>query len=147
MKEKGIKWALIGSTNMALQGINIHPRDLDSVVRLDDLKKMKNIFPEYKLSKIKELKSFRNEPAWDIKMRIGDIEGQILGEKDTGEYVSKLLANKIKNIMLDDIEIPCFTLKAEAQTYLETNRKHKADIINRFLEQSHLTKPSKYQKL
>ena len=136
MEQNGIKWALIGSTNMALQGMDVNPRDIDLVVKLSDLKKMKSIFSNYRLSEIKELKPFTGESVWDIKIRINNIEIEILGEKDNGEYVRKLLANRIVKIRLDEIEIPCFALEAESQTYAETNKKHKADMINNFLEKS-----------
>ncbi len=128
-----IRWALIGSTNMAIQGMNVTPRDLDIVVQLSDLDKMKSVFSDYNPSEIKELKPFMEEPAWDIKMIVNNIEVQILGEKNSGEYVRKLLANQLIKINLAGIEIPCFTLEAEAQTYLETKRQAKADLINNFL--------------
>tara|TARA_Y100000310_G_C20698667_1_gene827654 strand:+ start:1921 stop:2388 length:468 start_codon:yes stop_codon:yes gene_type:complete len=129
-----IKWAIIGSTNMRLQGINVHPNDLDIVIQLKDLKKINKIFSEYNASAIKKLKPLGNEPSWEIKLKIGDIEVQILGEKSTGQYVSKLLANKLIKIEFGDLKIPCFTLETEAQTYEETNRKHKSNLIQDFLK-------------
>ena len=134
LNENKIKWALIGSTNMQLQGISVNPRDLDIVVRLKDLERIQEIFSDYNVSAVKELKPLTDEPAWEVKMEIGNVEVQILGEKDTGEYVSKLLSNRITKIKVDNIEIPCFTLDAEAQTYAETNREHKAHLIQEFLK-------------
>lgn len=134
MNENKIKWALIGSTNMQLQGMDINPRDLDIVVQLKDLEKMREIFSEYDASAVKELKPLTDEPGWEVKLDVGNVEVHILGERDTGEYVSKLLANKLTRIKIDDIEIPCFTLEAEAQTYAETNREYKARLIQEFLE-------------
>lgn len=134
MNDNKIKWALIGSTNMQLQGMNVNPYDLDIVVQLKDLEKMREIFSDYNPSTIKELKLLTNEPVLELKINIGNVEVQILGEKDTGNYVSKLLANKLTKIKIDKIEIPCFTLEAEAQTYAKTNREHKAHLIQEFLE-------------
>ncbi len=128
-----IKWALIGSTNMAIQGMNVQPHDLDLVVQLKDLNKMREIFSEYNASAIKELKPLTDEPGWEVKIKIKNVEVQILGERDTSEYVSKLLANKLTKIKLEGIEVPCFTLDAEAQTYAETKREHKANLIREFL--------------
>ena len=135
MTKNKIKWALIGSTNMAVQEINVNPRDLDIVVTLEDLRKMHKIFSEYDPSKISELKPFVEEPAWEVKVIIDTVEVQILGENSAGEYVSKLLANRLIKIKIGDFEVPCFTLDAEAQTYAETNRAHKAEIIRGFLKE------------
>ena len=134
MNENKIKWALIGSTNMQLQGMDINPQDLDIVVQLKDLKKMQKIFSEYNPSKAKKLKTSTDEPSWEVNAEITGVEIQILGERDKGEYVSKLLANRLTKIKVNNFEIPCFTLEAEAQTYAETKREHKADLIQKFLE-------------
>ena len=128
------KWALIGSTNLAIQGMDVKPRDLDVVVQLIDLDEMQEIFSKYNPSEIKKLKSLTDEPAWEIKVEIKNIEVQILAEKSTGEYVRKLIDNQLVNIPLDNIEIPCFTLEIEAQAYLETNRENKARLIQEFLK-------------
>ncbi len=134
LEKSKIKWALIGSTNMAVQGMDIKPRDLDIVVQLKDLNKMQSIFSEYHASAVKELPVMTDEPAWDVKLSINLVEVQVLGERDTGEYVGKLLANKLIHIRMDNLAIPCFTLEAEAQTYAETNREHKARLIQEFLK-------------
>jgi len=136
MNENKIKWALIGSTNMQLQGMNVNPHDLDIVVQLKDLEKIREIFSDYNASAIKELKPLTNEPGWEVKLNIENVEVHILGERDTGEYVSKLLSDRLTKIKIDDIKIPCFTLEAEAQTYAETNREHKAHLIQEFLERA-----------
>lgn len=136
MNENKIKWALIWSTNMQLQGMDVNPHDLDIVIQLKDLEKMREIFSNFNASAVKELKPLTDEPGWEVKVEIGNVEVQILGERDTGEYVSKLLANRLTKIKIDDIEIPCFTLEAEAKTYAETNREHKAHLIQEFLERA-----------
>jgi len=129
----GIKWALVGSTNMQLQGIPIQPRDLDICVRRIDLEELKELFSDYPISNINELKPFNTEQSWEVKIIISHVEVQFFGQNDTGEYVSKLLADRIIQIKLDDIMIPCFTLDAEEQTYAETHREQKAHLIREFL--------------
>jgi hypothetical protein len=127
-----IKWVLAGSTNMALQGIDTNPKDLDIVVRFGDLNKMQLLFPEYSPSQITKLKPIVNV-AWEVKLNIHGVEVQILGEKDSGVYVNKLLGNKLTYIKLKTLEIPCLTLEAESQAYAETNRQNKADKIREFI--------------
>ena len=134
LNENKIKWALVGSTNMQLQGMNVNAHDLDLVVQLKDLEKIQKIFSGYNPSNVNELPPMTSEPAWDVKFKIDDINIHILGERDTGEYVSKLLKNRIIHKKIDDVSIPCFTLEAEAQTYSETHREHKAELIKNFLK-------------
>ena len=72
-------------------------------------------------------------PAWEVKFILNGIEVQILGENDEGDYVMKLIANRVVYLDLNGIRIPCFTLEAEEQTYRETNREKKANMIREFL--------------
>ncbi len=123
---------MIGSVNMQAQGIELSPNDLDIVVQLKDLKKISKIFSDYSVFEIRELKLFDYKSAWEVKVEIKKVEVQFLGEKDDGIYIEKLLANKLINIKVDNIEIPCFTLNAEAQIYSQTNRKHKTKIFKIF---------------
>ena len=133
LKNNKIKYALIGSANMLLQGMDVNPQDLDIIIQAKDLKKIQKIFSNDKLLPIEKLKNFTNNSAWEIKITLSKIDIQILGEKDNGTYVSKLLGNKLIEISLGIIKIPCLTLMAEAQAYAETNRKQKSDLIKNFL--------------
>jgi len=103
MNSKDFSWAFIGSTNCALQGMEVSPRDLDLVMRLDDLKQIPQIFKDYSPSNIEKLlpdskdlawaTKLANHPAFNVHAYVERVEMQILGEKDDGDYVSKLIAN------------------------------------------------------
>ena len=137
LNQESIKWSLVGSTNLAIQGMNVSPRDLDILVKWSDLKKIKAIFSQYNPSEIKKLMPFIDgQKAWEMKTIINDIEVQFFSEK-VGEYVKRLLPNKIIKIKLNNLEIPCSSLEDEAQIYENTNRKNKADMINDFLKRAH----------
>ena len=132
-----IKWALVGSTNMALQGIPVNPGDLDVVVRYSDLKKMKGIFSDYKVSEIKELKPFVSGQscAGDVKFNILGADVQIFGEEDGGNYIKYLLSNNnLVFVEVDEMKVPFFKLEIEAQVYWDTGRNNKAEIIREFLK-------------
>src|SRR3989344_1227151 len=119
LKKVNIKWALIGSTNLTLQGLNILPHDLDIVVESNNLRKIKKIFEEFKLSEFKETIPMTDKPVWEMRLNIMGVDVQIFGEKNNGIYVSKLLANKLTYVGLENIEIPCFSLEAEMEAYSE----------------------------
>jgi len=128
-----IKWALVGSTNMQIQGMQIEPRDLDIVIQHKDLERVSKIFSDYSASNVIKLKTFSGKPAWEVRATINSVEIQFFGGDEKDIYVIKLLSGKIIMIELDGIKIPCFTLEAESQTYKETNREHKANLIQEFL--------------
>ncbi len=131
-----IAWALIGSANCSLQGVGIIPRDLDVIVKLDDLQKMDKIFDDYNVSATAELPSMAKtgEPAWEVKLTIDTVPVHILGEKNSGVYVSKLLSKCFTEVKLDEMSIPCLTLYAEADAYDETNRSEKAERVRTFIQ-------------
>lgn len=129
---RNIVWAIVGSTNMALQGMDVTPHDIDIATHVSNLPRIRKLFAGYQTSAIKELQTVY-EPAWEITCQIDDVEVQFLGEHDTGEYVSKLLAKRVTHVPLDDVVIPCLTLDAEAQAYAETGREHKARFIRTFV--------------
>ncbi len=145
INNKNFSWAFIGSTNCALQGMKLSPGDLDLVVRLDDLKWIPQIFKDYSPSKVEELRPDPRDLAWNAKLdkhpafnvyaRVEGVDMQILGEKDDGDYVSKLIANRIVYVPFNGLKLPCFTLEAEAEAY-EIYRPKKAERIRQFLQDS-----------
>jgi hypothetical protein len=136
-------WAIIGSTNLALQGMDVNPRDLDLVMRLGDLRIASQKFQKYNPSEIKELFPDSKDPAWtaklkkcpayDIHFNIGDVKVQILGERNNGDYVNKLRTHQLTYVSLKGSQIPCLTLEAEAQAYEDTHRPEKDRRVRDFL--------------
>ncbi len=133
LTNNNIKWVLVGSTNMQLQGMQIEPRDLDITIQHKDMEKVSRLFSDYSASPVKEFETLSGESAWEVKAIISNVEVQFFGGSETDTYVSKLLSGRTVSVKLDDIEVPCFTLEAESQAYRETNREHKADLIQEFL--------------
>jgi hypothetical protein len=133
LKRNNIVWAIVGSTNLVLQGIPKEPHDLDIVVSLEDLKRIRDLFEEYAPSEITPLKTVTDEPAWDVKMKINAVDVQVLGERKEGTYVKPLLNNKVLWVQMNEIKVPCLALTAEANAYEKTNRQQKAKEIRDFL--------------
>ena len=110
LNEQHLEYALIGSSNLALQGMDLSPRDLDFVMKIDDLRKIPTILRKYMASDVEELRpdsgdpawtaKLERHPAWNVHFNIGKIPVQILGELTDGDYVSKLLSNRLVYIDL-----------------------------------------------
>lgn len=135
IKDK-IKWAIIGSTNLMMQGMDVEPKDLDIVVRLKDLHKIPQLFSEYDPSPIKELKVEFGSPGFEVKFEMSGVNVQFLGEEDDGEYVSRLNNGKIIDVAIDNIKVPCLTLLAQREAYIEDHKIKKVKIIDEYLKYS-----------
>ncbi len=128
-----IKWAVIGSTNQALQGMEITPNDLDLIVSFDYLKKIPELFKSFSPSPFQKLETTTGMPAWDVKMTLKKVEVQFLGERKEGLYVKPLLSKKVTHVTVNGLSIPCLALDSEANAYAKTNREKKAKAILDFL--------------
>ena len=133
LNENKVIWAIVGSTNLALQGIEITPRDIDIILTIENLVKLKNIFPEYSVTEIEEKQSTRGSSYWRVLIEINGIEVEILGEKENGVYTDNLLAGNKLEILLDDTNIFCLTLQSEIYAYRETGRQNRVEMIEKFL--------------
>ncbi|MDP3779368.1 MAG: hypothetical protein Q8R30_04995 [bacterium] len=134
MKGAHMNWAVIASSNLALQGMDVAPNDLDVVVRRDDLHKISDLFHDFNASDVGELLTLNGKPAWDVAMKVGQVAVQFLGEHDSGPYVEKLLKQRIKNCPVDGYGVPCLTLDAEVEAYSQTGRWKKAKMVSEFLQ-------------
>lgn len=132
-RENNFIWAVVGSTNLALQGLDIIPRDIDIITTIDSLPKIKNIFGEFDVAEMEEKQSATSGSYWRVVLNINNIEIEVLGEKEQGVYAHRLLAGHKKDILLDDVNIPCLELKSELQAYQETGRQNKVELIESFL--------------
>ena len=133
LTDNGFLWAIVGSTNLALQGIDIVPRDIDIISTMDVLPKIKSIFPEYEVAEIEEKHSAISGSYWRVAMHINDIEIEVLGEKENGIYADRLLAGHKIDVILDGVNISCLALESELQAYRETGRQNRVDLIESFL--------------
>lgn len=136
LEHKEVKWAIVGSTNMALHGIDVNPNDIDIVTNPGDLKIFEEVFQEYVVKPICKKAPYKQgfPEFYELKLDIKGIEVHIFGEYDTDVYYSKVSRGKVVLVNLDDIKIPCLSLESEADAYSETDREHKAKLIRNFLK-------------
>jgi hypothetical protein len=135
LNKNQIKWALIGSANLQLQGVNIEPNDIDIVVLVNDLEKMQKIFLNYSPSALKTLMPLSEFDTKKIELTfiINTILVQTIGETPHSLYARQMLSDNLVKIKINNVEIPCFSLAIEAELYAKTNRKQKSKLILDFL--------------
>ena len=133
-KMQDIKWYLIGSANLSLQGMDFSPNDLDIIVSVVDFPEISKIFNEFLISDMGQIKSsIKDVKLWKLKLKINNIDIEILGEDLGGFYIKDLKNSKLDFIKLGEITIPCRTLESEINAYEKLNRTEKAELIKNFL--------------
>jgi hypothetical protein len=133
---QGINWAIIGSTNHAMQGVDAEPHDIDVLSDRQGAYKIADILKEYVVEPVKytENESFS---SYHCVLDIKGIIVEVMGEKENkpeidlwGEYSN--LSEKIY-FDLDGWKIPAISLKREYFAYSKLGRKEKADLIKKAL--------------
>ncbi len=131
LSASGTRGILCGSSNFALQGMNVDPNDIDVSVAHRDLEKVCDLFSEYGPSKVGGLSSGEGQ---EFKIHVGGVEVQISGDYEGGFYYKQAHeSGKVVTLRIESIEIPAFTLAAEAECYEHLGRVEKAEKIRRFI--------------
>lgn len=129
---KKIPWFLIGSANLALQGMNFQPSDLDILVKSEDKKEIEKIFSEFKILKKENLPKMQHE---EVMYEIDGVPVEFCLEKKDGFYYKFFNKKKCKNIVIDKyVEVCCLKLENEILAYEYLDRRPKARMIKDFLK-------------
>ncbi len=89
-KFKSIKWAALGSTNIALYGIDFSPADIDILTDMDGIKKIDEILKKFQVTPFSygEKGQFR---SYIGKFKIKGIEIEVMANfeiKDKDKWIS-----------------------------------------------------------
>lgn len=125
LNKNNIDWVLIGTTNHLLQGIKGDPNDIDILVKLKDLENIQKIFSNYNLLSSKAKLGYPN-----LKFKVNNIPVEIIAQ----ENIKKYFKNKkkfINNKKVEDILVPCRSLKEELKLYIKLKRKEKVRRIRK----------------
>jgi hypothetical protein len=132
LEGRGIDWALSGSSNLALQGMNLTPKDIDIITTKEGAYEIANALKEFMIEPV-EFRAGKKLASYHGRALIEGIGVEIIGEfKIKGAYL-KNLKHAIR-IKVGDLSIPCFRLEDEYRGYLKMGRK--ALRIKEFLEKS-----------
>ncbi|MFP4116793.1 MAG: nucleotidyltransferase domain-containing protein [Candidatus Aenigmatarchaeota archaeon] len=133
---RDLNWAVVGSTNMVLQGIDLEPDDLDISTSYEGIKKVQNTFKEYVDKDIKRREaSEKGKPDYyEMKLNVEGVEAHVLGGAEDDIYYSKVDSGRAIPVELNGYRVPCLELKAEKEACLGTKREEKAKIIEDFLD-------------
>jgi len=130
--EQSLKWAIVGSCNLLLQGIDITPNDIDIITTEDGIEKIYNNLKKFALGKI-EFSHQLKFPSQKADFNIDGIDIEVIGEeKNKGAYVNDRL--KIEYIVLKNSKIPVASLKSEKNAYNKLGREERVKLIDQIIQ-------------
>ena len=136
-KEAKITWVLIGSANLALQGVDVICKDLDILTTKKGSYKINEVLKKYEIEPVKSSENDKFKSYYGV-FKIDGIEIEIMGElrdKHLGDLWSERRGffERIY-IKLEEIKIPVINLEREFKAYTKMGRKEKADKIKEVLD-------------
>ena len=110
LRRKKVKWVLIGSVSLALQGIKIKAKDIDILTNKKGAFKINKLLKEYEVKpvKISRSKIFGTEYFGTFKIKGVKVEVM-------GKLKKKLPSQKI--VKIGGISLPVSSLKEELKAY------------------------------
>ncbi|MFH1209224.1 MAG: hypothetical protein V1663_00335 [archaeon] len=138
LSNKKINWALIGSTNLAIQGINIKAHDIDILTDKEGAFKINKALKDSEIEAVRYKKSEKFCSYYGL-FKINSIKIEVMGDiknkipkgdlwSETSRLSDKLLIN------FNNIKLPVISLKGEYYAYSKMGRKDKAEKIKERLK-------------
>lgn len=133
----GVNWVLTGSSNLALQGMDVRPHDIDILTDRKGAYQIEKLFSKFVSRKVvfssaRRIRSHYGALLIDgVKVEImGDVE--VRGEDGVWDKPPDL--NVIKQIVeVEELKIPAQLADREARVYERMGRKKKAELIRTWL--------------
>jgi predicted nucleotidyltransferase len=123
---QNIRWVLIGSTGLALQGVEIEPKDIDILTDKKGAFAIQELLQEYQVNPVKFSRSELFESYFG-ECKINDVKIEIMGdlkENIDNEWisVSGILASP-KILEIEGIHIPVSPLEQQLRAYERLGRE------------------------
>ncbi|MFH1774728.1 MAG: hypothetical protein ABH874_07215 [Methanobacteriota archaeon] len=137
LKDQKIKWVLVGSTSLALQGVKIKPKDIDILTNREGAYEVNKLLKEYEIKPIKFGKSNVFQ-SYLGEFRVNKIKVEVMGnlkEKIGGKWES--LSPRLKSpkiIKIEGMNLPVSPLKEQLKSYKFRGRKKDSIRVQRIKE-------------
>lgn len=133
LKNRSINWVIAGSTNLAIQGVDIEPHDIDIVTDKKGAFSIGKILKEFE----KEPVEFKESNKFKSYFGIYEIKGvkvEIMGDLEVNKKNIWIRTNglsKKKIVSFKRMQIPVKSLKSEYESYNKLGRIEKAIKIKK----------------
>lgn len=137
---KGVNWALVGSANLALQGVDVRVRDIDILTDKKGAFLIDSLLKQYRVEGVKYRKSGKFSSYFG-KFKIDNVKVEVMGDlslkNKSGKWLPRdsLLLNK-EFIKLGKFKIPTAPLDLELIGYKIIRRYAKVKKIEEVLKKN-----------
>jgi predicted nucleotidyltransferase len=131
LKNQKIKWVLVGSTSLALQGVKIKPKDIDILTDKEGAFRVNKLFKNYEVKPVEfgRLKIGGKElfESYLGKFKIKGVKVEVMGnlKEKLGRkwiYLDKRLKSP-KIVKIEGMKLPVSPLQEQLKSYEKLNRK------------------------
>jgi hypothetical protein len=133
---KNIDWVLIGSTSLAIQGVNVEVHDIDIKTDVKNADKIADMLKEYAVEPMHHKNSSQFKSYYGL-FKINNVQVEVIADLETmheGEWI-KVENSRVKVIKrYEDMTLPLLELKEEYETYKRMGRMDKANKIKEFID-------------
>jgi hypothetical protein len=116
LKDKKLDWALMGSTNLALQGIKIKPKDVDILTDKKGAFEINKLLKEYEVKPVRFSHFKLFGPEYFGEFKIGDIRVEVIGRMKKKRFLNKI-------VKIDGMSLPLVPLEEELKAYEALRRE------------------------
>lgn len=138
----GVTWAVTGSANLALQGVDVEPEDVDVLCDEPGAYAIEAAFPDAAT----ELVHYREDPEAKIASHFGALElagvrveivGDVhhrVGDGDDAEWVPAAdVAEEREFLEVDGRDVPVMPLEAEREGYAARGEEERVALLDEHL--------------
>jgi len=125
LKGQEVKWVLTGSTNLALQGLKVKPKDIDILTDKEDSLKINELLKEYETEPVKLRKSNMFQ-SYLGKFKIKELNVEVMGNlrvKTRGKWTPSRGLGHQTTINFEGMRLPVLSLKEELKSYEKLGRE------------------------
>lgn len=137
LRGSGVEWAITGSVGLALQGVEVEPRDLDIQTDEQGAYEIERLFAEHSVRKVRHSAAVRVQSHYGA-LEIGGVEVEIMGDLQTREMggawsAPEPVKEHRKWVQLSDMNLPVLPLDYAIEAYRRLGRLEKVDLLERWL--------------
>jgi len=137
LENEEINWVLGGSVNLALQGVDVSPRDIDIVTDKQGAFKIGELLKDYEIKKVGLTRSEKFS-SYLGKFRIKGLEVEVIGSLRTktskGKWAKSFKPKHKVTLKLKEMKIPASPLEVELKAYEILGRTETLQKIREALE-------------
>jgi hypothetical protein len=134
---KQISWAIVGSSSLALQGVDVEAHDIDLLTTKAGALEIAKLLKEYETEQVKYSESEYFKSYSGI-FTIAGVKVELMGDMQyktsDGNWITGNRLAKLNSIKVRDFTLPVLDLKVEHQAYLTMGRIEKAKKIKEAMD-------------